>query len=222
MAADTLSYLEDLDSLLEEATESLRSRKEAHVVFSPEDEAASSSVHAQRKAATRTLFEQRLDSGFDKDALPIQKIGSGVVVTHGLTKEVTREIVRPVNGIDALLQGNKKEIETAGPKWFDLPATPVTPEIQRELHILKSRSVLDPKQHYKKGTMKEAPKFFQIGTILKDTGSLQSTKQKRGKGILEDLVEDSESRSYFKRKFLKVQESKMNFTRKGYKKKQKR
>ena len=41
----------------------------------------------------------------------------------------------------------------------------MTPEIKRDLQIIKQRSALDPKRHYKKDKW-EIPKFFQMGTII--------------------------------------------------------
>lgn len=45
-----------------------------------------------------------------------------------------------------LLQSDK---DTAGPGWFDLPATEVTPEIKKDLQLIKLRAYVDPKRFYK-------------------------------------------------------------------------
>lgn len=52
---------------------------------------------------------------------------------------------------------------TAGPNWFNLPATEVTPEIRREIMAMKARMGLDPKRFYK-GSAKDnkLPEFFAV------------------------------------------------------------
>ncbi|KAI8819250.1 Fcf2 pre-rRNA processing-domain-containing protein [Fimicolochytrium jonesii] len=115
--------------------------------------------------------------------------------------------------------------ETSGPKWFDMPAPELTDEIKRDLHILKSRSVLDPKRHYKKGTLNNPPKFFQMGTIIQgpiEFYSSRMTRKERRDNIVEELMADTDSRAYFKRKFLGIQEEKDQFTKKGWKRRKER
>ncbi|PSR97845.1 RRNA-processing protein like [Actinidia chinensis var. chinensis] len=53
--------------------------------------------------------------------------------------------------------------ETAGKDWFDMPALTITPELKKDIQLLKLRSVIDPKRHYKKGdtNSKTLPKYFQ-------------------------------------------------------------
>jgi hypothetical protein len=58
-------------------------------------------------------------------------------------------------------------IETAGDKWFNLPATELTPELKADLFLIKSRHLLDPKRHYRKDNKSnEVPKFFQVYFFL--------------------------------------------------------
>lgn len=57
--------------------------------------------------------------------------------------------------------------ETAGPMWFNLPATQITPEIEQDMKIMKMRNILDRKRHYKKSDSSALPKYFQVGWILK-------------------------------------------------------
>ncbi|CAP80093.1 Pc12g04660 [Penicillium rubens Wisconsin 54-1255] len=46
---------------------------------------------------------------------------------------------------------------TAGPEWFNLPKTEMTTELKRDLQLIRMRSVLDPKRHYKKENGKAKP-----------------------------------------------------------------
>lgn len=43
-----------------------------------------------------------------------------------------------------------------------MPAPEITEELKNDLQILKMRSVLDPKRHYKKNDMEVLPKYFQV------------------------------------------------------------
>lgn len=67
--------------------------------------------------------------------------------------------------------------ETTGPKWFDMPAPVITPEVERDLKALELRKYTDPKRFYKKDdyTGDKRPKFFHIGTIIK--GNMDSQNQ---------------------------------------------
>ncbi len=67
-----------------------------------------------------------------------------------------------------LKKERKKEAEkTKGGKWFNLPATEMTEEKLRDLEIIQMRSILNPKQFYKKNDLKVIPKYFQV---LKQNG----------------------------------------------------
>ncbi len=61
---------------------------------------------------------------------------------------------------------------TAGDGWFNLPATPITPELRSDLKVLRMRSAIDPQRHYKKADSKELPKFFQVQNYSLDSTSL--------------------------------------------------
>uniref|UniRef100_A0A2P2LYS9 rRNA-processing protein fcf2 n=1 Tax=Rhizophora mucronata TaxID=61149 RepID=A0A2P2LYS9_RHIMU len=58
----------------------------------------------------------------------------------------------------------KQDKDTLGKDWFDMPAPTLTPELKKDLQLLKLRSVIDPKRHYKKGDSKSKtlPKYFQV------------------------------------------------------------
>ena len=61
---------------------------------------------------------------------------------------------------------------TAGNAWFNLPATPITPELHNDLKVLRMRGAIDPQRHYKKADSKELPKFFQVPNMNLDPSSL--------------------------------------------------
>ncbi|BGP27948.1 deoxynucleotidyltransferase [Rhodotorula toruloides] len=97
---------------------------------------------------------------------------------------------------------------TAGKQWFDLPATPMTPELKRELDALRLSNSLDPKKFLRQGAKKDkVGEFFQIGHVIAPstratTLSTPAIPQKRT--FVEDLMEDEASRAYAKRKTKEV------------------
>ncbi|KAH7885361.1 Fcf2 pre-rRNA processing-domain-containing protein, partial [Phlebopus sp. FC_14] len=109
---------------------------------------------------------------------------------------------------------------TAGPGWFDLPAPSEAdlPRLSREVEALRLRNQLDPKRFYRKdpgegqGT-KGLPKHFAIGTILPSntpfgTASTDNIpRAQRKRALVDELVDDAETRRYAKKKFGDLQET---------------
>ncbi|CAI2182100.1 2046_t:CDS:2, partial [Funneliformis geosporum] len=98
---------------------------------------------------------------------------------------------------------------TIGPGWFDMKKPEITPEIKRDLQIIKLRNVLDPKRFYKKDNTKGLPKYFEIGTIKEGPTEFFSSRiprKERKQTIADELLADEKSKSYFKRKFSEIQE----------------
>ena len=65
-----------------------------------------------------------------------------------------------------------------------MPRTEITPQIRRDLQLLKLRNVLDPKRHYRKDDSKGFPKYFQTGKIVDgptEFFSARLTKKERSK-----------------------------------------
>ncbi|KAI3459161.1 hypothetical protein Pfo_015824 [Paulownia fortunei] len=106
----------------------------------------------------------------------------------------------------------KKQVkDTAGKNWFDMPAQTITPELKKDLQLLKLRSAIDPKRHYKKGDSrsKTLPKYFQVGTVIESaseffTGRL--TKKERKATLADELLSDGTLREYRKRKVREIEE----------------
>ncbi|PIA34595.1 hypothetical protein AQUCO_03700112v1 [Aquilegia coerulea] len=113
--------------------------------------------------------------------------------------------------LNKLLRKQRKD--TAGGNWFDMPAPTITPELKKDLQIIKLRSVLDPKRHYKKSDSKSKtlPKYFQVGTIIESpseffTGRL--TKKERKTTFADELLSDPYLGQYRKRKIREIEEQK--------------
>ncbi|KAK9455122.1 putative rRNA-processing protein fcf2 [Dipodascopsis uninucleata] len=110
---------------------------------------------------------------------------------------------------------------TTGGKWFDMPKAELTPEVKRDLQILKMRNVLDPKRHYKKdGDVKSFPKYFQTGTIIEGPTEFYSarlTKKERKQTLADEILADTKSKQYFKRKYTEIQNTKVSGGKNFYK-----
>ncbi|XP_068694994.1 uncharacterized protein [Montipora foliosa] len=122
-------------------------------------------------------------------------------------------------------QRKKAREETAGPMWFNLPATQITPEIEQDMKIMKMRNVLDKKRHYKKNDTKALPKYFQIGTIVEGSADFYSSripKRQRKSTLIDELLSDAEFRRCNKKKYLEIQAAKQSGRKRVYTKKMKR
>ena len=97
----------------------------------------------------------------------------------------------------------------ANDKWWELPEQEITPEVRRELEIIKMRNYLNPKRFYKANDSKRLPSRFQFGTII--SGAFESTKQdltraERRETIAGELMADRRTRKYTRRVFNAVQD----------------
>ena len=89
----------------------------------------------------------------------------------------------------------------------------MTPELARDFQLLKMRSVLDPKRHYKKenSTSEREPKFSQVGTIIEGPTEYFSgriTKRDRKRTFVEEAMGAERETRRFKAKYNDIQVSK--------------
>ncbi|KAI0118936.1 Fcf2 pre-rRNA processing-domain-containing protein [Nemania sp. FL0031] len=119
---------------------------------------------------------------------------------------------------------SKKEMAhkaNAGPQWFNIPATDLTPELRRDLQLLKMRDVLDPKRHYKKDASRGIPEFSQVGTVIPgptDYFNARMTKKERNRTLLQDVLEAEDTTRRFKSKYGEIQAAKTSGKKGHYKK----
>ncbi|KAL5785733.1 hypothetical protein ACOSQ2_008125 [Xanthoceras sorbifolium] len=105
----------------------------------------------------------------------------------------------------------KKQVkDTAGTSWFDMPAATITPELKKDLQLLKLRNVIDPKRHYKKGDSKSKtlPKYFQVGTVVESASDFFSSrlaKKERKATLADELLSDRNLGQYRKRKVREIE-----------------
>nr|GMD74005.1 rRNA-processing protein fcf2-like [Ipomoea batatas] len=108
----------------------------------------------------------------------------------------------------------RKEVkDTAGKNWFDMPAPSITPELKKDLQLLKMRDAFDPKRHYKKGDSKSKtlPKYFQVGVVIEPASEFYSSrlsKKERKATLAEELISDTNLVEYRKRKVREIEEQK--------------
>jgi vacuolar-type H+-ATPase subunit I/STV1 len=105
-----------------------------------------------------------------------------------------------------------------------MPKTDLTPELRRDLQLLKMRNVLDPKRHYKKDNAKnDVPAFSQVGTIIEGPTEFFSSRlsnKDRKQTLLEEVVHQEESSGRFKRKYNDISKVKASGGKNFYKKQQ--
>ncbi|KAK6205669.1 Fcf2 pre-rRNA processing-domain-containing protein [Scheffersomyces amazonensis] len=114
----------------------------------------------------------------------------------------------------------KVESNDSGSRWFNMKQPELTPELKRDLQIIKQRSALDPKRHYKKDKW-EVPKYFQMGTIIEGNAEFYSarlSRKQRGNTLVEEILHDDDTKKYFKRKYSEIQSSKTSGKKGHYKK----
>jgi hypothetical protein len=109
----------------------------------------------------------------------------------------------------------------AGSQWFNMPKTKLTPELRRDLQLLKMRSVLDPHRHYKKDNKRDdVPAFSQVGTIIEGATEFYSSRLKnkeRKQTLLEEVVAQEQASGRFKRKYEDIQTAKTSGKKNFYK-----
>merc|ERR1712137_281253 len=127
-----------------------------------------------------------------------------------LSTSLVGENYQPPDTKSSKRQKKKKQREererTAGPGWFNLPATTVTPEIERDLQVLQMRNLIFKDRFYKKSD--PLPKYFQVGTVVDapvDYYSSRLTKKQRSTTFVDELLKDSEFKKYTKKKYLELQ-----------------
>ncbi|KAG0232448.1 hypothetical protein BGW42_008166 [Actinomortierella wolfii] len=218
---------DDLNELLLKAQESLKGKKKQ-----------SSSEEANGKKEPMFNFP-KLQSQMDTKPYLKQENGrvkiaaETVVVVDKNEKKIksksdgaleTAEINMNAHKVHITHKEKKEAREkTAGKGWFDMPQQVLTPELKRDLQILKLRNVLDPKRFYKreeKGKPK-FPKYFQVGTVIEGNTEFYSsrlTKKERATTITGEVMKDLTGREYYKRKFDEIQESKQSGGKRFYKK----
>ncbi|XP_071742531.1 rRNA-processing protein fcf2-like [Rutidosis leptorrhynchoides] len=124
------------------------------------------------------------------------------------TSELIDGLFVPPNDPKKVNKFLKKQVkDTAGKGWFDMPAPTLTPELKKDLQLLKLRNVMDPKRHYKKGDSK-LPKYFQVGTVVEHATEYYTsrlTKKERKSTLADELLSNESLKAYRKRKVQEIE-----------------
>lgn len=135
-------------------------------------------------------------------------------------KSTSKSFVVNVNDPITVQKKTKEEPTDAGSKWFNMRKPEMTAELKRDLHVLKNRSVLDPKRHYKKEKW-QTPKFFETGTVVEGNTEFYSARlarKNRGRTLADEILHDSAANAYFKRKYTDIQTKNKSGAKGHYKK----
>ncbi|TKA57858.1 hypothetical protein B0A49_08604, partial [Cryomyces minteri] len=172
----------------------------------------------RQKAANTALTQRDTLSGFRIPRLDPGTLTQPYVQSNGdiarvnsarLLDETDRKLSNRPRKVEDPVVVKKKIAEekkaTAGPQWFDLPRTDLTPELKRDLQLLKMRSVLDPKRHYKKENGKaKAPEFSHVATIVEGPTEFFSGRllnRDRKKTFVDEVLAGEAQTGRFKNKY---------------------
>ncbi|KAI9646939.1 dTDP-fucopyranose mutase [Ciborinia camelliae] len=116
----------------------------------------------------------------------------------------------------------KAKQATAGAKWYNMPKTLVTPELKRDLQLIRLRSVLDPKRFYKKDSARaEVPEYSQVGTVIEgptEYFSARLTNKERKQTFVEQVLAGEQANHKFRNKYNDIQAAKASGKKDHYKK----
>lgn len=142
--------------------------------------------------------------------------------THSYSDYYTNSSALPcLAGVWHTLISLQEKKATAGAQWYNLPKTDLTPELKRDLQLLKMRSVLDPKRFYKKDSKRDAvPEFSHIGTIIEgptEYFSARLNNRERKQTLTEQVLESEKHTQRFKSKYHEIQAAKTSGKKAHYK-----
>jgi len=111
----------------------------------------------------------------------------------------------------AASQSSAQSAVTSGKAWFDLPATAMTEEMKLDLRAVRMRGALDPKRFYK--ALDRPGKFVQLGTVVEGRDEFYTSRlarKERRTNLVEELLADTKTRAYTKRKYNAIQDKTNN------------
>ncbi|XP_058210797.1 rRNA-processing protein fcf2-like [Rhododendron vialii] len=170
---------------------------------------------AERKPVIGFSWEPKLPllpSVIKNGSAKSQPLPPETVAVYRPSTELVDGMFLPPNDPKKLNKLMRKQVkDTAGKNWFDMPAPTITPELKKDMQLLKLRSVLDPKRHYKKGDSKSKtlPKYFQVGTVIESASDFYTgrlIKKERKATLADELLSDQTLGQYRKRKVREINE----------------
>jgi len=118
------------------------------------------------------------------------------------SREVRGEAVRPVDDRKLRSKETKIRREEKLDKWFGLPKRKLTPEMEKELQVLKLRGMYDPKRFYKANDSKALPTHFVMATEVgggRCAAGLEATPDTHwnsGRSFLDTVLRDQKAQEF--------------------------
>ncbi|KJZ75981.1 hypothetical protein HIM_04437 [Hirsutella minnesotensis 3608] len=109
------------------------------------------------------------------------------------------------------------EQDNAGPDWFNLAKTDLTPEFKRDWQLLRMRGLLDPK-HQKKSLRSDPPAYSRVGEVIPgpaDFHGSRLTRKEKKRTIFEEITAAHNSEK-LKAKYAGIQRDKTSGKRAFY------
>ncbi|CAI6333260.1 unnamed protein product [Periconia digitata] len=190
------------------------------------DDAAQRIRHNQSDATPDVQLRlPKLEPGHITDALVTTKGAITRLDASSLVNQKERALANGFKKIEDPIAIKKQKEEdkkaTAGSDWFNLPRTDLTPELRRDLQLLKMRNVLDAKRHYKKSDSKsDVPAYSQVGTVIEGPTEFYNSRianKDRKRTFVEEVLAQEESSGKFKRKYDDILKSKSSGKKAFYK-----
>lgn len=129
------------------------------------------------------------------------------------------------SGATSFKMGTKRGPDgTAGHGWFGMAPAALTDDVKADLAILRNRTYLDPKRFYKKADIVD-PTMVQVGTVIEGSEEYYSsrlTKKQRRQNLAEEIMADVDVKTYAKKQFSKIQDSRQKRFGQGYGRKKQR
>ncbi|KAH9260059.1 hypothetical protein BASA81_001831 [Batrachochytrium salamandrivorans] len=112
--------------------------------------------------------------------------------------------------------------KNAGPGWFDMVSPEVTPEVQRDLTMIRLRQYFDPKHNWKRDDFagKKVPDHFQIGTVVAGLGERTLKKRERYDTITAEVLANESIREVAKKAYDQVATKRQSGGKRDYARKQ--
>ncbi|KAK4936041.1 dTDP-fucopyranose mutase [Elasticomyces elasticus] len=218
MAGPLLSDAE-IDRLLDEAENRLREKAASVTTTSPDAISFDTGGEAKPRKPFPKLQHSLAKAAYIQDNQGVAQTNPQAIVGKNGNISASAELKPTVP------QAKSKKTNdqvSAGPDWFDLPKTNLTPQLKRDLQLIEMRSVLDPHRHYKKNNRKgKIPTFSQTGTVIEgptEYYSARINKRDRANNFVEEAMATEKETGRFKRKYAEIQEAKTSGKKAHYKK----
>ncbi|KAJ6264807.1 hypothetical protein Dda_0959 [Drechslerella dactyloides] len=220
--ADSLDFDDaEIDALLAEAE--TRMRESASAISKIEEPSKHSNPKLETSKTIKSYIHNDAGGTASLTEAARKALPSSAHRPQGPSSKPTELPFMRVDDPVKIDQANKeKKDKTAGPAWYNMPATELTPQIKRDLQMIKLRNVLDPHKHFKGDDWKgKLPKYFQMGTLIEGPTEYYSARlnnKDRQKSMVDEVLANRGSKDRFKRKYAEIQAKKRSGRKEFYKK----